>query len=58
MVTLKVIAIAAVVALSAVGIPLAHTEVSNPDTASLLLLGVGMIGTAALLRSQSPTGNN
>jgi len=54
MTTLKGVATATVVAIAAAGIMLARTAATNPETASLLLLGVGMIGSAVLLRLQSP----
>jgi hypothetical protein len=58
MATLKGIAIATAVALAIIGTVLVGNKVPNPETTSLLLLGIGMIGAGMLLRTQDASGNN
>ena len=58
MATMKGIAIATALALGIIRVVLAANTLPNPETTSLLVVGVGMIGAGVLLRSQSASGGN
>lgn len=58
MTTLKGLVAATAVALAIIGIVLARDTVPNAETASLLLLGVGMIGIGVLVGAQAEDGND